>query len=80
VFLHRVELTGRDGGERHVLTVGREDPRVVREARAEPACGLERAGRCRVVLALVHIADAQVACLLDGIREVLLAPLDALLQ
>ena len=53
VVLGGLELAERHRGERGVLAVGREDPRVVREARAEPARALHGAQRRGELLALV---------------------------
>jgi hypothetical protein len=80
VRLRRLELAGGDGREGRVLAVGAEQPRVVREAGAEPARTLQRADGRRVLLALVGVAQPQPASLLDGVREVLLAPLNAALE
>ena len=74
------ELAGGHGRERRVLAVGGEQPRVVGQAGADPA----RLGRpCRPAAGTAcprSSADLQVARLLHGVGEVLLAPLDALLE
>jgi hypothetical protein len=62
VILDRLELPQRHGRERRVFAVGGEEPRVVREAGAEPACARDRAERRRKLLALVGPADLQVRC------------------
>ena len=80
VVLRGLELAERHRGERGVLAVGREDPRVVREARAEPARALHGAQRCRELLALVRPADLQVRGAQGEVGEVLLAPVDRVLE
>jgi hypothetical protein len=83
VALDRLELADRNGRERRVLGVGGEDPRVVRIARADPAGVRHGAGRRRVRrlgLALVDEADLQVVRPLGEVGDVLLAPVDALLE
>jgi len=80
VVLDRLELAEGDAGERRVLPVRGEEPRVVREARAEEARGGQRAARRGVALARVDLAQLEVEDLLHRVGQVLLAPLDALGQ
>jgi len=79
--LGRLELAERDRRERRVLAVGGEQPRIVREARAEPRDAAHRPERRRELLAaLVGPADLQVLGRLRRVGEVLLAPLDRVLE
>src|SRR3954451_19586573 len=80
MVLHRLELAGGHGGKRRELAVGREQPRVVGEAGAEEVDAVHHAARRRVLLALVGPAHLEVLRLLLGVGEVLLRPLDALLE
>jgi len=80
VVLGHLELPERDRGEVGVLAVGGEDPREVGIAGGEPARVRDRAQRRRVLLALVRPADLQVGGRLGEIGQVLLAPVDRVLQ
>ena len=74
------ELPERDGRERGVLAVGGEQPRVVGVAGADERDARHGADRGRERLALGDVADLQVARRLREVGEVLLAPLDRVLE
>ena len=80
VVHRRLELAERDAGERRVLAVRGEQPRVVGPAGADEPHALDGADRGRVLLALLDEPELQVLGRLRGVGEVLLAPVDALLQ
>ena len=80
VILDRAELAGGDRGERRVLAVGGEHPRVVGPAGAEPARLGDGADRRRVPLAGVGDPDRRSRDSWTDVGEVLLAPVDALLR
>ena len=81
VRLGRLELPERDRREGGVLAVGGEQPRVVRIARAEERDLRDLRDRRRIrLLALVDEAQVQIGRRLREIGEVLLAPVDRLLQ
>ena len=80
VLLDRLELADRDRGERRVLAVGGEHPRIVRVARADERGLPQGRDRRRVLLALVDEADPQVGRGLREVGDVLLAPVHGLLQ
>ena len=79
VVLDRLELAERHGRVRGVLAVDAEQPRVVREARADPRHARQRA-LGRPLLALLRPAEVDVLGGLREVGEVLLAPLERLLQ
>jgi hypothetical protein len=79
VRLDRLELPERHVGVRRVLAVDREQPRVVREAGADPLDARHLALELPQ-LALVGPMELEVAGHLREIREVLLAPVDRLGQ
>jgi hypothetical protein len=80
VVLGHLELAEGDGREVRVLAVGGEDPRVVGVAGAEPAGVCDRPQRGRELLALVGPADLQIRGCLRGVGQVLLAPVNGVLQ
>ena len=79
VVLDRLELAERDRRVRGVLAVDAEQPRVVRVAGADPAHPRQRAD-VGPLLALVRPAQVEPGRLLREVGEVLLAPLDRVLQ
>jgi hypothetical protein len=79
VVLDRRKLTERDRGERGVLAVGAEDPRIVGVAGGKPTSVRDGAEWRGELLALVSPADLQVGCRLGEVGEVLLTPLDRVL-
>ena len=80
VVLGGLELAERQSGERRVLAIGGEDPRVVGEPRSEPPGVGHRSERGRELLALVGPADLQAGGALREVGQVLLAPLDGVLE
>ena len=79
VILDRLELADRDAGERGVLAVGGEQPRVVGPAGAEeagPRAAARRAAGTAVPASTGR--SSRSSDILHGVGEVLLAPVDAL--